>query len=215
MFVKTRGEQRGACAGAHSVDEKARGRRRSSRWRRLTQWPSSPRRKSRLGWRHEAVRCLVARRRGRGGTRAASADEAMDDGWIRAKGIGDEWFWPTERGGEGSTRRCRTLHRRPWQQGRAPFVSWQRRKTNGGGREFRGGRRGKQGRGKRRPAATHLLGPVLRLAAAEGRRGAPLFGFGRGKEEESLGQEMARDRVEARGGGFGSGRGGGCRLGWC
>ena len=50
---------------------------------------------------------------------------------------------------------------------------------------------------------------MLRLAATEGRRGAPLFGFRRGKEEGSLGQEMARDRVEARGGGFGSGR-----VGW-
>ena len=44
---------------------------------------------------------------------------------------------------------------------------------------------------------------------AGGRKGAPLFGFGRGKEEGSLGQEMARDRVEARGGGFGLGR-----VGW-
>ena len=37
------------------------------------------------------------------------------------------------------------------------------------------------------------VGPVLRRAATEGRGGAPLFGFERGREEESLGQEMARD----------------------
>ena len=51
-----------------------------------------------------------------------------------------------------------------------------------------------------RPEAAAGVSPVLRRAATEGQGGAPLFVFERGREEESLGQEMARDRVEARGG---------------
>ena len=83
--------------------------------------------------------------------------------------------------------RCRTLHRRPGQQGRAPFVSWQRRKTNEGGREIRGGKRGKQGRGKKEAggdSSAVFAGDDWRRGRGQGRRscGRPDFSRRQGRQ---------------------------------